>query len=347
MRNREKIGVDGDFYTSPDISSLYGRVLADQMEEMWVLSGCPSRWTLVEMGAGKGILARDILLHCAQKDTGFFQGLEYLIIEKSPSMVKKQKALFACPGFPGDRVRWLAGLEDLAEESVTGCIFSNELLDSFPVHRVIRTSGKYREIYLSCENGELREIYDYPSTSDLEEYLNTLQMEMPEGKVFEVNLAMFQWLKEIERIIKRGFLLTIDYGDKADILFSESRPEGSIRSYRKHQLVDNLYKCPGDQDITAHVNFSDLLRWGEAIGLTTVGYTSQMYFLLNLGILDYLNRPKETAGFNPVLLKETLAVKKLVMSEGMGTVFKVAVQSKGFNQKPVLTGFQGDFGCRG
>lgn len=347
MGEGERIGAAGDFYTSPDVSPLFGKVLTGQMEEMWRLSGRPAGWTMLEFGAGKGILARDILTHVYEKHTELFGAMEYLIIERSPSMIRRQERILSEVPAPGRGVRWLAGLEDLPPGSVTGCLFSNELLDSFPVHRVVMDRGGAREIYVAWENGGLMEVPGGLSTPGLRSYVSELGTDLEEGQVIEVNLAMREWLKKVSRAVARGLLLTIDYGDTAERLHSPGRPRGTIRSYRKHRLLDSLYQYPGGQDITAHVNFTDLFRWGEEAGLKKAGYTSQTYFLLNLGILDYLNSRPSGREYDPVLMKETMAVKKLIMPEGMGSVFKVAAQYKGLGEEPELTGFRGKFGSRG
>lgn len=348
IRDREKIGAAGDFYTSPDVSPLFGKVLADQIEEMWRLSGCPDSWMLLEFGAGKGVLARDILNHMADKYMDLFQVLGYYIIEKSPSMILRQKKMLSEAPCPGRGIGWLAGVEELQQEGVKGCFFSNELLDAFPVHRVVMDEGRVREIYVAWDEGRLVEVADSLSRRELSEYIRDFGIELEEGQVIEINLAMRDWLHQVARVINRGFLLTIDYGDISGRLYSPSRPRGTIRSYRKHRLVDDLYESPGEQDITAHVNFSALARWGEESGLNAAGYTAQTYFLMNLGILDYLNSGAKGTEFDPLIMKETMAVKKLIMPEGMGSVFKVAAQCKGFGgNPPVLTGFNGKYGSRG
>ncbi|MFZ5634140.1 MAG: class I SAM-dependent methyltransferase [Bacillota bacterium] len=346
MRDREKIGPAGDFYTSSDVSPLFGKVLADQMEEMWRLSGSPDHWVLLEFGAGKGILARDILNHIAAKHPVFSGTVSYIIIEKSPSMVERQKSMLAgaCP--PGRGVSWLGGIEELRPGPVNGCFFSNELLDSFPVHRVMRDGGRLKEIYVACKNGRLMEVTDSLSRPELSGYISEFQVHLEDGQVIEINLAMRDWLKDVAGAMNRGFLLTIDYGDIAGRLHRAARPGGTIRSYRRHRFVDDLYEEPGGQDITASVNFTALFRWGEEASLYRAGYAAQMYFLMNLGIMDYLNAGTPGREYDPSILKETMAVKKLVMPEGMGSAFKVAAQYKGFDKEPSLTGFRGRFGSR-
>lgn len=346
MRDREKIGAAGDFYTSPDVSPLFGKVLADQAEEMWRLAGSPDHWVLLEFGAGKGIMARDILLHIEEKYPAFCRALSYLIIEKSPSMAQKQKETMAGVASAAQRLCWLGGIEEVAAGPFTGCVLSNELLDSFPVHRITRGGGKLREIYVTCKGGRLTEVTGPLSRPELSGYVDDFGIKLEDGQVIEVNLAMREWLEGVAAALGRGFLLTIDYGDIADRLHSPARPSGTIRSYRRHQLTDDLYAEPGGQDITASVNFSALVRWGEEVGLYPAGYNTQGHFLMNMGIMDYLNSCPEIRGFSLKYAKDTMAVKKLVLPEGMGTVFKVAAQYKGFHREPRLTGFKGRFGSR-
>lgn len=340
MRDAGVIGAAGDFYTSTDVSPLFGKALADQMEEMWRISGRPDPWTLLEFGAGKGLLARDILKHTAGKHHDFHRATGYRIIEKSPAMVRRQKESLSGVIPPGGGIDWQEDLESIGRGPVRGCFFSNELVDAFPVHRVFKDRGRFREIYVAFEEGLLGEVPGDLSEKEIGDYVRELPYDLEDGQIIEINLAMRGWLKKAAGALKQGFLLTIDYGDIAGGLHSPGRPGGTIRSYRRHRLADSLYECPGDQDLTAHVNFSDLTRWGEEAGLQPAGYTSQTYFLMNLGILDYLKSPAE-GGFDPGLTKETMAVKKLIMPEGMGTVFKVLVQCKGFDRKPELTGFRG------
>ncbi|MFZ5652145.1 MAG: class I SAM-dependent methyltransferase [Bacillota bacterium] len=346
IMDREKIGLQGDFYTSPDVSPLFGKVLADQAEEMWRLSGRPDSWALVEFGAGKGFMARDIISQAGERHKDFHSAMSYVIIDKSPYMIKGQKETLRGVIGPGRGITWLEGLEKLKPESVVGCFLSNELIDAFPVHRVIKKDGEYREIYVTCEGGSIAEEAGVPSSSDLIEYINDFGIEMEDEQAIEINLAVRDWLEGVSRALCRGFILTIDYGDTAGRLFSPMRHRGTIRSYRRHRLADSLYDCPGDQDITASVNFTALMRWGEEVGLMTAGYASQSHFLMNLGILNYLKPQEQGAGFDHAALRETMAVKKLIMPEGMGSVFKVLAQQKGFEGGVNLSGFSGRFGSR-
>lgn len=346
MRDREKIGAGGDFYTSPDVSPLFGKVIGDQAREMWELSGRPEKWAMVEFGAGKGNLARDVLEHTALVHPDYHQSMSYIIVEKSPYMkARQEETLAGINRPPGCGLHWLTGIGEL-KSPVDGCFFSNELIDAFPVHRLVREGGEYREIYVVSRNGGLEEETGSLSDRKLDWYINRFGVEAEDGREFEINLAVGEWLGEISGALGRGFVLSIDYGDVSRGLYSPARPKGTIRSYRNHRLMDSLYECPGSQDITASVNFSALLDWGVDFGLHPAGLTTQMYFLMNLGIFDYIS-PRDPAGsFDLSRVKETMAVKKLVMPEGMGEIFKVAAQYKGFDEAPALKGFAGKYRSR-
>lgn len=342
----EIIGAQGDFYTAPDVSHFFGKLLADQIHQMWVICGKPQQWVLVEYGAGKGLLAKDLINHCENKYMDMYLVMKYIIIEKSPSMIKKQKQILSQVSQPSRGISWLEDQKELSLEPITGCIFSNELFDSFPVHRVVKQKGKIYEIYVAYEQGQLSEVYGPLSSMEIENYMEELPLDLEEGQAIEINLKMKEWLFNSASAIYKGFILTIDYGDIATNVLSPLGHNGTIRTYCHHRLGSNLYQYPGKQDITANVNFTDLDRWGEKAGLKPAGYLSQMQFLINLGIMEYLQELQKTGVSDKYLLKETLAVKKLIMPEGMGTVFKVAAHYKGLKEKPCLKGFSAKNTCR-
>ena len=286
---RNPIGPSGDFYTSSDLDPLFGRLLAKQFQE-WAAPF--DSFTIVELGAGKGLLARDIL------QTAKF---EYLILERSPSMRARQQELLA-----GFNVRWI----DELPKGITGCIFSNEFFDALPVHRVVRRGGVLKEIYVT-ENfkeieGPLQEPVDVP---------------VPEGHVAEVNLEAREWIRRIASSLDRGYHLAIDYGYLRDEYFT--RPAGTLMCYWRHQAVEDPYLRIGEQDMTAHVNFSDLM---EEPSLETILFTTQMDYLIRLGVLDEIEK-LATAG-DAVSMQRLLKIKKLVLPGSMGERFKVLIQKR-------------------
>ncbi|NTW05639.1 MAG: hypothetical protein HGA27_05945 [Peptococcaceae bacterium] len=344
MSDRVKTGKKGDFYTSPHVSRLFGMILADQINQMWIVSGKPNQWMILEGGAGNGRLAGDIIDHCGAVHPHMFKVLEYVILDKSPFMISLQKEILSdLSRRPGKGIRWIKSPEDIGDQSVVGCVISNELFDSFPVHRIKKSAGAIREIFISIDGESLCEALDSVASEGLEKYILDNNPNLAEGQTIEVNLAMKQHLEGIGRIMKKGFHLTVDYGGLVSDIFSDVGKEGTLRCFYRHKLCNNPYEKPGHYDMTANVNFTDFYRWGEDAGLKPLGYSRQKDFFFNLGILDYLEDMQKIGCSDEALLKNTLAVKKLIMPEGMGNVFKVAVQYKGIKERPILRGFPEKF----
>lgn len=318
------IGKEGDFYTSVHVGSLFGEMVAEQLAEIADLLEGPV-FQLVEYGAGRGFLAEDILQSLARKHPRIFSRTIYYIIEAGTGLqLMQQKRLVNF----GEKVRWVSNLKDV-DKPFRGCVLSNELVDAFPVHVVKYLGGRLREIYVERRNGQFREIIGPPSTPLLEEYFAFLPIQLAEGQRGEVNLAARNWLKEIGESLDQGFVLTVDYGYEAPLLYHPSRRDGTIMCYKKHKSCENPYINLGEQDITAHVNFTALKKWGEEFGLSTTGFTNQMHFLFNLGIVEEL-------GKNP---DKALGAQQLLSPEGMGGIFKVLIQHKGIAY-PLLKGLK-------
>ena len=209
----------------------------------------------------------------------------------------------------GFDVEWLEALP----AGITGCVFSNEFFDALPVRRVICRNGALREIHVTSEFTEVE--------GDLQE---PLDISLAEGQLADINTDARQWIKRIGASLDRGYHLAIDYGYQDREFYA--RPRGTLMCYWRHQAVEDPYLRIGEQDITAHVNFSDLIREGAAVGLTTEEFKTQMDFLVQLGVLEELEAlmPADTAE----AIQRVMAVKKLVLPGGMGERFKVLVQRK-------------------
>jgi SAM-dependent MidA family methyltransferase len=286
---RNPIGTDGDFYTSSDLDPIFGQLLAQQFQE-WA-AGFDS-FTIVELGAGKGLLARDILAR---------HRFRYMILERSPAMRQRQQELL------GDYdVTWI----DELPRGITGCIFSNEFFDALPVHRVVQRSGRLREIYVTESFEETEGDLQEPITAPL-----------AEGQVAEINVEARHWIRRIAASLDRGYHVAIDYGYLRDEFYAQ--PHGTLMCYWRHQAVENPYLRIGEQDMTAHVNFSDLM---EEPSLETTLFATQKDYLIQLGILDEIEK-LATAG-DAVSMQRLLKIKKLILPGSMGERFKVLVQTK-------------------
>ena len=336
----EKIGPSGDYYTSPSVHPIFGGLIACQLNQMWEILGSPSPFFIIEGGAGKGLLCLDILNRAEESFPLFFENSRYILSDQSPWMTAKQKTLlkdFAASA----KVQWMS-LQDLLgqPEKWIGCFLSNELIDSLPVHRVQQQGGRLREVFLSRKGSSFSETLDEPSSPALAAYLQSYGCPLQEGQRAEINLQALNLLEDVYRFLDRGFAFTIDYGFEARELYDPSRPDGTLLSYFRHTASSDLYKRIGFQDITAHVNFTALMRKGEEMGLKNLGFTEQYKFLLALGLLKEMEEYEKKSPFysSAEFLKNKLAMKNFLIPGGMGTLFKVLVQGKGVGS-PNLSGF--------
>ncbi|HWB91039.1 MAG TPA: SAM-dependent methyltransferase, partial [Puia sp.] len=249
----DRVGEGGDFYTSPYLTRLFGEMIAGQLEEMW---GCLDRgpFVVVEYGAGTGLLCRDVLTRLRENPPLYGQ-LQYVIIEKSPWMRKKEKELLAAEGLL-DKIRWESSVHALGP--VTGVVLSNELVDNFSVHQVVM-EDELMEVFVGYEDGFFEILR--PAGEALKEYLAELQVKLPRGFRTEINLEATEWILEVSAAMKKGFVITIDYGNSSSGLYGQSAGEGTLVCYHRHTVNHSPYQWIGQQDITSHVNFSALELW--------------------------------------------------------------------------------------
>ena len=323
-----KIGREGDFYTSSHLHPVFGAIMGRQIQEMWDLMGQPENFRIVEMGGGAGYFCKDLL--DSLRSTDFFRAFKYTIIERSPAMRNKQQGLLS--EFSG-KIEWLSSLSECG--GITGCIFSNELLDAFPVH-LVRMEDELKEIYLDFDEGKgFMEIAGDLSNDEILPYFRDFSIEIRKGYTTEINLRIRDWLREINEVLERGFILTIDYGYPAWDYYSEDRDRGTILCYHRHQMNETPYLNIGEQDITAHVNYSAVKKWGEDIGIKTAGFCGQGVFMVSLGIDEDI---KKIAEASADYVFEIARIKKLILPQGLGESHKVMVQHKCVNF-PELRGF--------
>ena len=326
----DKIGESGDYYTSPYLSNIYGSVLARQLEEMWQLTG-KKDFTVVEYGAGPGFLCVDILKQLSNHPR-FYKKLTYYIIEKSEAMRDKEKSLLYASGIDKN-ICWCNSLNEMP--FFTGCVIANEVLDNFSVHKVIMKENELMEVFVNYDNG-FTEILR-PADDALKNYFKHLNVKLADGFCAEVNLQAIDWLKEISRFLQKGFVLTIDYGFPSAELYQSTRRLGTIACYHKHSVNDLPFTNIGQQDITAHVNFSALSVWGKQNGLMNCGFTNQSQFLLGLGLAEHLRKIEDPGETNHAAKEKLSVIHNLLIS--MGKKIKVLIQQKGL-QRPALSGLR-------
>lgn len=315
MVPKDKIGKKGDFYTSSNLGPVFGAMIGRQLEEMWRLTD-ENEFTVVEYGAGTGVLCHDILDYL-KDNSGLYDRLHYAIIEKSPAMREKEKTHLQ------EKVSWYNTIEDLPD--ITGCILSNELIDNFPAHQVIM-KDELMEVFVDDQDGFIELLR--PAPQAIKDYLADLNIMLPKGFRTEINLEATQWIAAIAASLKKGFVMTIDYGYSSEELYKPCRSRGTLLCYHRHQINDQPYQHVGEQDITAHVNFSALCHWGYQNGLACCGLTSQAQFLLALGFKEYLRQTAPKTGNIEQLAMQEIRLTHTLLID-MGNKFKVLIQQKG------------------
>jgi len=332
---RVKIGSQGDFFTSASLGRDFGELLAIQFLEMWHSLGCPNPFYLIEMGAGNGELADDILSYLQKNaDRAFKDALNYSIVERSPVLIEQQQSKLQ--PYADLDLSW-QDWSDFADDSIVGCCFSNELVDAFPVHLVQKSADCLQEVYLTLDAaGQLTETCDRLSTDAIAEYfdqsnIDLLSSQYPDNYRTEVNLQALDWLEVVAQKLKRGYLITIDYGYSADKYYRPARSQGTLQCYYQHRRNNNPYANPGRQDITAHVDFTALERQGKLYDLEKIGFTQQGLFLMALGLGDRLDELSSGKfGITEIFARRD-ALHQLIDPTGLGG-YGVLIQGKNITE---------------
>ena len=331
---RRRTGAAGDYYTSPQAHPVFGALLALQLEHMWQLMDRPARFHVVEAGAGEGRLARDILEFSRYLEKGFRAALFYVAVDLpvapyAAQLIGRYRGVDTAhlavrygeapvPPDAAPRSRAVAG-RGLPFRGLRGCILSNELLDAFPVHRLVVEGGVLKEVYVALEKAALVEVLGEPSPP-VRDLMKDSAGLLPEGSALEICPGVWDWMGEAAQALDRGFVLTIDYG------YWDAPAEGSVTSYRRHAAA-SPYELVGRQDLTAHVDFGAAREAGRRVGLQPVGLASQRRFLLDLGLGAFreatarLQLPQEQHQANQ------MAMLDLIRPEGLGS-FGIMVQCR-------------------
>jgi SAM-dependent MidA family methyltransferase len=313
-----------DYYTSVDVHPIFARLLARQFLEMWESLGRPAEFTLVEAGAGVGRFAGQVLDFCEAKLPAFYDALRYIAVERSA--LRREEATMhskrhAAKGH-------FASSAEVPAHISTGCFFSNELVDALPVHRVVMDGGTLKEILVGFRDGRFIDVLAPLSTCAISEYFAAQNITLCEGQHAEAGLEACDWISEIGHRLERGYVLTIDYGHPAADLFDDHHMRGTLLAYLNHRVSEEFYASPGEQDLTAHVNFTALESWGKRSDLETAGFTSQTAFLLSLGLGNEFADLYDEGQTEGERTRARLQLKTLIHPEGMGERFQVLIQRK-------------------
>ncbi len=313
-----KFGKNGDYYTSPVLSSIYGQMIGVQLEEMWEIMD-KNPMIIVEYGAGSGALCLDILSYL-KKNQPLYDDLKYYIIEKSPSLRQRQQKWLK------EKIEWIDNINEIKD--FCGCVLSNEVVDNFSVHLAVM-EDELLEVFVDYTDKFIEILR--PASEKIKECLIQQKICLPKGYRTEINLQAREWLREIATNLQRGFVITIDYGFLSNELYCSERKNGTLACYHQHAVNLDPYCNIGQQDITAHVNFSNLQFWGRNYGLECTGFCNQHDFLHSLGLAGYLRTLEKKSGYkdNTTFYQ----VYKLLME--MGNKFKVLIQQKGIKSKSI------------
>ena len=324
-----EIGSTGDFFTSSSLGEDFGQLFAIQLWDMWQVMNCPDTFSVVEMGGGNGNTAYDILTYIQTFYPDFSQAIDYVLVEESPELIHKQQKKLET--LKKVKVTWKTWSE-ITDNSLVGCCFSNELVDAFPIHLLTIKKGKLQEIYISYEQDKLTEIYGEISTPKLQDYFNLVEINLPtqdypEDYRTEVNLAALDWLSTVSSKLKKGYILTIDYGYPATKYYHPQRYQGTLQCYYQHRRHNTPYVNLGYQDITAHVDFTALEKQGELCGLEKIDFTQQGMFLMALGLGDRLKELSSGTYDIQQVFRRRDALHQLIDPTGLGG-FGVLIQGK-------------------
>lgn len=285
-----RVGWEGDFYTSTDVSNLFAHCMGRQLYQMWQTLGTPAPFTVLEQGAGRGDLARGIQQWASEHEPDFQAALDYHTIDIGSGQDALAQGQDVQQGDrQGSLVQWY---------DTPSVIISNELVDAFPVHIVEKRGSRLYEVYVTIEQGRFAEVLSEPSSEAVADYLDSYKIPwttFDDGWRAEINLDALSWIERSAAMLsggrkRRGFLLAIDYGDKAKALYTRDRRRGTLACYFKHQLTEQPLLRPGEQDITAHVNFTALIQAGRQHKLRLHAFTTQELWLKEQGIYEELEQ---------------------------------------------------------
>jgi SAM-dependent MidA family methyltransferase len=328
-----RIGWEGDYFTSTDVSTLFAHCVGRQLYQMWEKLSHPAPFIVLEQGAGRGHLAQGVQAWATQEAPEFSHALDYRTEDISPgdnlaplvgaTTYQGVDATGKCSDTPCGYQITYQGIDATGKCSDTPCgyqrdgidqvstqsplitpavILSNELIDAFPVHIVEKHDGRLYEVYVDVQKGRLCEVLDEPSRPGVATYLDNYHIPwqtFEDGWRAEINLDALRWMERTAHLLRQGFVLTIDYGEKARELYTREWPRGTLLCYSRHQLNERPLLRPGEQDITAHVNFSALINEGRRHGLRLSKYTTQRLWLQDMGIDEELERLRKTE-FSPL-----------------------------------------------
>jgi SAM-dependent MidA family methyltransferase len=326
-RNLKRWGRMGDYRTTPERSPLFSATFASYFAGLYEELGAPCDWTIIESGAGAGHFAYGVLQTLRRDYPRIFSATRYVIDEASADArerLSERLSEFA------DRVEF-GRLAEMGSSINEGIVFSNELLDAFPVHRVTAHDGKLYELFVGLgEADEFVWTEREPSTPQLANYLARSGVELSEGQVAEINLEVEGWMRRAVSALKRGYLIIVDYGaEESDLYSAPHRRNGTLRAFRHHTFAEDVLAQPGEQDLTTTIDWTNVKRIGAELGLQILSFERQDKFLLRAGLLAMLERMTAEASDKTEALILSSSVRELILPGGMSESFQVLILEKG------------------
>ncbi len=341
---RALVGRRGDFFTNVTVGKIFGELMAAQIEEMWVRMGQPLTFAIVEQGANDGRFADDVLLWLRERAPRLYAVVTYWIVEPSAVLMQRQQATLS--GWPRNKVRWHASLADFEVGSLCGVHFSNELLDSFPVHLVMYDGVQWEEVFVdSTMKGALRFVQGPLSNGRLRDHLRKIATPPADSVPYrtEVNLKALSWMEDIARILRQGYVLAVDYGYSREQYYGPGRFMGTLAVYQQHKRGTDPLQNVGDCDITAHVDFTSLAEVGEEHSLKLTGFCDQHHFLVGIGeerLMEIEYHAKQTGLLTRDVQDAIRQFRTLMHPSSMGLAFKFIGFQKGMQPGEPLSGFR-------
>lgn len=320
MRNADKIGKSGDYYTSSNVSNILGMVLGKYIQNIKEALDA-SLFYIFEYGSGTGQLAKDILDYLNVNDS--LKDIKYISIENSPYHKSIQKNVLSSY----KKVISFSDSIHLSDEKVNGIVLSNELLDALSVHRIVKVDDIFKEIYISVSDNGFCEEYGDHCCKELNEYIEKY-IKYSDINEIEINISAKNWLKEVSKRLNKGQIITIDYGFTEKELNSGFYNDGTLVSYKKHSINGNLLGDIGENDITSYVNFSSIIDYGDEFGLKNIYYGTLSEFLFANGLSDVLEELNSLNLSSVDRFNRMRQIKSIIDPNGFGERFKVLVQEK-------------------
>jgi len=328
-RSAEQFGKAGDFYTSSDIHAVFGRLLARQFNEMWQALDSPDRIEVVELGPGRGLFAQDALGWAENKFPDFFRALRYVLVETSQVLRARISETLKCHIASGKaELTNCYPREESARETPT-IVFANEFFDALPVE-ILSAKGSVR---IDACAGRFIETW-VPSSLEELEFLDRHSIHPEPDERVEAPVAAQHFMDRIAASVQSGFLIAIDYGYTREEQLA-GRHRGTLKTLRQHSISANPYEAPGEQDITADVNFTALAAAAEKHGMQTHKLVTQSQFLMGIGEANQFADAFEECRLPQERAKVALQLKHLVTPAGMGESFHALIASKGIAEETV------------